>query len=57
MAAILQFEKHNKLEKSVISFEAGHSAKILLFTGVRFERIDFEAVKDLQVAAQQRVAN
>jgi hypothetical protein len=43
MAAILQFQFRKKSEKPV--FEAGHSALILMYTGVRFERIDFEALK------------
>jgi hypothetical protein len=43
MAAILQFQNRKKLERPV--FEEGHSALILMYTGVRFERIDFEALK------------
>lgn len=43
MAAILQFQNRKKSERQ--SFHAGHTALILMFTGVRFERIDFEALK------------
>lgn len=43
MAAILQFQNRNKAEKPVLA--PGHTATILLYTGVRFERIDFEALK------------
>lgn len=43
MAAILQFQNRKKAERP--RFEAGHSALILMYTGVRFERIDFEALK------------
>jgi hypothetical protein len=43
MAAILQFQHRKKSEPT--SFDAGHSALILLYTGVRFERIDFEALR------------
>jgi cytoplasmic iron level regulating protein YaaA (DUF328/UPF0246 family) len=43
MAAILQFQNRKKSERP--SFEAGHTALILMYTGVRFERIDFEALK------------
>jgi hypothetical protein len=58
MAAILQFEKHNKADKPAVQFEAGQSAKILMFTGVRFERIDFAALKDtLHLNAPARAAN
>lgn len=62
MAAILQFQNRKKSERPV--FEAGHSALILMYTGVRFERIDFEALKsetnstlDNQLAATARFAN
>jgi hypothetical protein len=43
MAALLQFQNRKKSERT--SFEAGHTALILMYTGVRFERIDFEALK------------
>jgi cytoplasmic iron level regulating protein YaaA (DUF328/UPF0246 family) len=43
MAAILQFQHSNKADKP--DFAPGHTATILLYTGVRFERIDFEALK------------
>jgi hypothetical protein len=43
MAAILQYQNRNKAEKP--HFEVGHTAIILLYTGVRFERIDFAALK------------
>jgi hypothetical protein len=62
MAAILQFQNRKKSERPV--FEAGHSALILMYTGVRFERIDFEALKseansilENQPAATARFAN
>jgi hypothetical protein len=42
MAAILQFQHREK--SHVKDLVAGHTATILLFTGVRFERIDFAAL-------------
>ncbi len=50
MAAILQFQQREKAEKP--RFEVGHSAVILLYTGVRFERIDFEALRSESPGAQ-----
>jgi cytoplasmic iron level regulating protein YaaA (DUF328/UPF0246 family) len=47
MAAILQFQNRNKAEKPALA--PGHTATILLYTGVRFERIDFDALKNNQV--------
>jgi hypothetical protein len=44
MAAILQFQKRSTIEKTLL--EPGHSATILMYTGVRIERIDFEALRD-----------
>lgn len=44
MAAILQFQNQTKAEKP--AFAPGHTATILLYTGVRFERIDFDALKN-----------
>lgn len=59
MAAILQFQNSNKSEKLV--FAPGHTATILLYTGVRFERIDFEALKtqttEHQLVEPTRIAN
>ena len=62
MAAILQFQNRKKSDRP--SFAAGHSALILMYTGVRFERIDFEALKSLETsehndapAAAARFAN
>jgi cytoplasmic iron level regulating protein YaaA (DUF328/UPF0246 family) len=62
MAAILQFQKRKKTDRP--QFETGHSAVILMYTGVRFERIDFEALKseansilENQPAATARFAN
>jgi cytoplasmic iron level regulating protein YaaA (DUF328/UPF0246 family) len=62
MAAILQFQNRKKSERPV--FVAGHSALILMYTGVRFERIDFEALKseansilENQTVATARFAN
>jgi hypothetical protein len=61
MAAILQFEKHRKLLKAAAALTPGHSAKILLFNGVRFERIDFDALKAqhdaMQMTVPTRIAN
>ena len=62
MAAILQFQNRKKSER--LTFAAGHSALILMYTGVRFERIDFEALKsepnailENPLAATARFAN
>lgn len=58
MAAILQFNKKQPGEKP--DFAPGHSATILLYTGVRFERIDFDALKHLdndETSAPTRRAN
>jgi hypothetical protein len=44
MAAILQFQQRSTTEKPV--FEPGHSATILIYNGVRVERIDFEALRE-----------
>jgi hypothetical protein len=54
MAAILQFEKPTKTERT--AFEPGHSATILIYTGVRMERIDFEALRE-KAREPARVAN
>jgi hypothetical protein len=54
MAAILQFQKQTKAERPV--FEPGHSATILIYTGVRVERIDFEALRQ-EAREPARVAN
>jgi hypothetical protein len=53
MAAILQFHKKQPGENQ--DFAPGHSATILLYTGVRFERIDFDALKhrEDETAARQ----
>jgi hypothetical protein len=60
MAAILQFQQRSKAEKP--EFAPGHSATILMYTGVRFERIDFESLKhqgehDVDMPAPTRRAN
>jgi hypothetical protein len=57
MAAILQFQKKQDGEKQ--AFTAGHSATILIYTGVRFERIDFAALTAMAQAMDPmtRVAN
>jgi hypothetical protein len=59
MAAILQFQNRNKAEKP--AHAPGHTAKILLYTGVRFERIDFEALRTSESeqlhAEPARIAN
>jgi cytoplasmic iron level regulating protein YaaA (DUF328/UPF0246 family) len=58
MAAILQFQHRDKTEKP--HFEPGHSATILMYTGVRFERIDFEALRDTtrhNLESPVRIAN
>lgn len=58
MAAILQFQKRSTSERPV--FELGHSATILIFNGVRIERIDFEAMREKARAAAEaptRIAN
>jgi hypothetical protein len=61
MAAILQFEKHRKLLKAATALAPGQNAKILMFTGVRFERIDFDALKAqhdaMQMTVPARIAN
>jgi hypothetical protein len=59
MAAILQFQNRNKAERPTLAF--GHTATILIYTGVRFERIDFEALKTRDVEQHHdeptRIAN
>ncbi len=58
MAAILQFQNRNKAEKPTLA--PGHTATILLYTGVRFERIDFDALKSqtqVHLAEPTRLAN
>jgi hypothetical protein len=67
MAAILQFDLcnkalRNKAERAPLAPD--HTATILIYTGVRFERIDFAMVKEqskldriLQHAEQTRIAN
>ncbi len=45
MAAILQFQHRSKTDKPALA--AGHTATILMYTGVRFERIDFDALKSV----------
>jgi hypothetical protein len=44
MAAILQFDKKQRADK--LDLPSGHTATILLYTGVRFERIDFAAIRE-----------
>jgi hypothetical protein len=48
MAAILQFEK--KVRPDMQDLPSGHTATILLYTGVRFERIDFAAIRESSLA-------
>jgi hypothetical protein len=62
MAAILQFEPRTKNHSDKLPPD--HSAQILMYTGVRFERIDFEAVRHNQLrdsvsetASPARLAN
>jgi hypothetical protein len=58
MAAILQFQQRSTTEKPV--FEPGHTATILIYNGVRIERIDFEALKEKsRIALEEptRIAN
>jgi hypothetical protein len=58
MAAILQFQQRSTSERPV--FEPGHSATILIYNGVRIERIDFEALRDTARAVlggPTRIAN
>jgi hypothetical protein len=50
MAAILQFQNRNKVEQP--NFAPGHTATILIYTGVRFERIDFDALKTIEALEQ-----
>jgi hypothetical protein len=61
MAAILQLEDHRKHVRAQAALAAGHSATILMFTGVRFERIDFDALKHahdaMQMTVPTRIAN
>ena len=49
MAAILQFQRKQDAEQRV--FAVGHTAEILIYTGVRFERIDFDALRHGDAAA------
>lgn len=58
MAAILQFQPISKPER--LQFDAGHTATILMYTGVRIERIDFEAQREkarLAESSLTRIAN
>jgi hypothetical protein len=58
MAAILQFQHISKPERP--QFDAGHTATILMYTGVRIERIDFEAQREMARLAESgltRIAN
>jgi hypothetical protein len=58
MAAILQFQQRSTTEKPV--FEPGHTATILIYNGVRIERIDFEALREKsRIALEEptRIAN
>ena len=58
MAAILQFQKRSTSEMP--TFEPGHTATILIYNGVRIERIDFEALRDKARAGLEgptRIAN
>ncbi len=58
MAAILQFQQRSIIEKPAL--EPGHTATILIYNGVRVERIDFEAMRDkarLAIDAPTRIAN
>jgi hypothetical protein len=58
MAAILQFQQRSTTEKPV--FESGHTATILIYNGVRVERIDFEALREKSRSAMDgptRIAN
>jgi hypothetical protein len=52
MAAILQFQHREK--SSVTALVEGHTATILLFTGVRFERIDFAALNTTHEPSPQQ---
>jgi hypothetical protein len=55
MAALLQFEP--RLKANMPDLAKGHTAKILMFTGVRFERIDFAALKHSETTKEQSNAN
>ncbi len=58
MAAILQFQKRSITEKSL--WEPGHTATILIYNGVRVERIDFDDLRnkaDLALDSPARIAN
>ena len=55
MAAILQFQLRSKAEKPELA--PGHSATILMYTGVRFERIDFDALKGGQQMQTELLCN
>ena len=58
MAAILQFQKRSTFETP--AFEPGHSATIIIFNGVRVERIDFEALREksrMEMDGPTRIAN
>jgi hypothetical protein len=58
MAVILQFQFTSKPDRP--HYEPGHSATILMYTGVRIERIDFEAQRMMARLAESeraRVAN
>jgi hypothetical protein len=58
MAVILQFQTTSKPDRPHL--EPGHSATILMYTGVRMERIDFEAQRMMALLAEgerPRIAN
>jgi hypothetical protein len=52
MAAILQFEQRTR--PSLAPLPADHTAQILMYTGVRFERIDFDALKNAVTLGDSR---
>jgi hypothetical protein len=54
MAVILQFQTISKPDRP--QYEPGHSATILMYTGVRIERIDFEAQRMMARLAESELA-
>jgi hypothetical protein len=58
MAAILQFQQRSITEMPAL--EPGHTATILIYNGVRVERIDFEALREkarIERDTPTRIAN
>jgi hypothetical protein len=54
MAVILQFQSTGKPDRPQL--EPGHTATILMYTGVTIERIDFEAQRTVARLAESELA-